>query len=232
MSVLDSLLEQGYTPKGGPRKTINMEGKPEYRDTSPMGTVARGLMLYMQSQQKEMERKQKEDKRKADMYQTLRDAGYDPKSAFDAVEQGGMPAGPGGETLKEKRETRLGGGTTKGLSESARFREDIKNFRAGITTYEDLEEKYPDKIDTLQKIRKQVTPKVEKSAKFKAGTGGAISNLKSFFSKDQAELNDVTRKVIANIKTEGDLAELLKDAELYESEGVDIKAIKEYFGRE
>lgn len=49
------------------------------------------------------EGKQKKMKSDTDMYQTLREAGYSPQKAFDAVQSGKFPQSPGGDTLKEQK---------------------------------------------------------------------------------------------------------------------------------
>ena len=56
----------------------------------------------MQRQKIQEEEKLKKQKNKADMYKTLRDAGYEPKKAFEAVQAGQFPEEFGGETSKEK----------------------------------------------------------------------------------------------------------------------------------
>lgn len=63
-----------------------------------------------------MEEKKKSREKKLndqmDMYQTLRDAGYDPKSAFEATEKGSFPTAPGGATVKERNADILDRNTT------------------------------------------------------------------------------------------------------------------------
>ncbi len=243
MPLLNTFLEQGYTPQGMPRKVINTDtGQVGLEDNSTLAKLTKGLQTFMIQRQQQQEKLQKELEKETDMYKTLREAGYDSKSAHDAVMKGKFPTVPGEESIKQQQEVatlahtkaeteKLLNPKLKDRTELEKFRSDIKLVKTGEATWDELTESYPDRIGTIEKLQRQLSPKIEKSATFKAGTGGAISRIGSFFNRDQAELDSKTRKVISNIKTQADFDEFLQDAELYASEGVDIKAIKEYFGR-
>ena len=242
MAFMDTLLEMGYTPQGMPRRTIDTDtGQMGFEDKSTLGTLTKSLQKFMLMQQKEQERLQKEAQRKFDMYKTLREAGYDSQSAFESAQKGTFPARHGGESMKmeqekaalakTKAETKYIEEGKQGSNLTVTFRQDVNRARTGEIDWEELEDAYPDKIDTINKIKKQVT-KVSQAPSFKTGTGGLISRMKSFFSTRQAEITPTTQKVIDNIKTEADLEELKKNRKDYEANGVDVRAILEYFGEE
>jgi len=109
------------------------------------------------------------------------------------------------------------------------FQTMAKQAVAGQITWDYLKAQYPDKISLINKMQPQLTP-VSKAEGFIEGTGTPVSHVKSFLSESQAELSEETKTVIANIKTQSDLDELLKNADDYEANGVDVKAILEYFG--
>ncbi len=85
-------------------------------------------------------------------------------------------------------------------------------------------------VGTAEKLRVAALPPVERAPGFKYGTGGAISRLKSFVSPERAEISADTQKVISNIKNQEDLDELLNNEDAYRAAGVDVEAVKEYFG--
>ena len=102
MPWYDSLLDQGYVPGGTTPKTVIEEGgKPGYYQTDPLSNALRSFAGFQQKQQEENERIQKQMDKKIDMYKTLRDSGYDPQRAYDAVHKLKFPGEPGGETSKD-----------------------------------------------------------------------------------------------------------------------------------
>jgi len=92
MSGFESVMERlGAVPKGStPKAVIEEGGEPGYYQTDPMSTLVRGITNFQRTQQMEGEKKQKKVKDKVDMYKTLREAGYDPKRAFESVMKGDM----------------------------------------------------------------------------------------------------------------------------------------------
>lgn len=98
----------------------------------------------------------------------------------------------------------------------------------GQVPYDQLAQQFPDKLSQIKEqeqfFTRDTTP-VEKSPDFREGKG-----LPAFFSKNIANLTPRTKRVIGNIKTRADLDELLDNEEDYTTEGVDVKAIREYFG--
>lgn len=69
---------------------------------SGFGRMVQTLSVMLESQRKAEEQRQEKMKKQADMYKTLRESGYDPKSAYDAVQKNQLP-GPGSEMLKEEK---------------------------------------------------------------------------------------------------------------------------------
>ena len=104
MSLEEALLEQGYVPKGVAPKTSIDGGTPGYHNTGAMATMARALQLFTQQQQQVLQEKQKKMKSKIDMFNTLRDSGYSPQAAFDAVEKMELPEEMPGESIKRRGE--------------------------------------------------------------------------------------------------------------------------------
>lgn len=107
MGFVDSLLAQGYTPVGTKPKRIlpaaeGGDGEPGYYETDPASRLMRVLTTQIKQQQLAQQKKQKTLKDQTDMYQTLRDAGYDPKQAHEAVIKNSFPQEEGGQTEKEK----------------------------------------------------------------------------------------------------------------------------------
>jgi hypothetical protein len=105
----------------------------------------------------------------------------------------------------------------------------IRSAVAGNIPYEDVSKGYPTKYQQVMDIEKQQMP-VGMDPGFKEGTGGMISQLGSYFSGSQAELTPQTKTVIDNIKNRLDLDEFIANEQAYSEAGVDVKAIKEYFG--
>jgi len=80
-------------------------------------------------------------------------------------------------------------------------------------------------------IERRLTP-VEKSPGFTKGTGGLISRFGSFMSGSQAEVPEETQFVINQIKSQDDLQEHINRRDEAEAEGIDVKAILEYFAQQ
>lgn len=79
MAWYDGLLQQGYVPDGA-APTIQ-----QGVDESTTGRLLGALNNYQEKIKTDNADKQKEITNKLDMYKTLRDAGYDPQKAYDAV---------------------------------------------------------------------------------------------------------------------------------------------------
>lgn len=137
---------------------------------------------------------------------------------------------PGMDTSTISRDY-LGLPQPKTESESAPKYEDmIRRAVSGEVPYEAVRNQFPSKYKDTADIQSEFSPKIEMSPNFKEGGSSAFDLIKSYFSKNQATLTPETKKVIANIKNQGDLDELLQKRVEYEEAGVDVRAIMEYYG--
>jgi len=114
------------------------------------------------------------------------------------------------------------------LTYNERYDRDVLSAEKGELAWEELSNKYPRKREEIDEFKSIATsPLVSKSPKFREGKG-----LKALFSGDVARLKPKTKSAIKNIKNENDLQELLANRSDYETAGVDVKAILEYFDRD
>lgn len=113
--------------------------------------------------------------------------------------------------------------------EKRNFDVDIQKVIEGQSTWDDLRKRWGSKADDIDKIQSQHTP-LQKSEKFKEGWG-----LTALRSPNVAKINEGTKYALTKIKSEKDYSDLMadyaKDPQSFKDAGVDIKAIKEYFGR-
>jgi hypothetical protein len=72
--------------------------------TSTLGQIGKVIDLISNKLGDNEKKKQQKFKDATDMYKTLRQAGYDPKSAFEAVQSGKFPDQPGDLSLDEKKD--------------------------------------------------------------------------------------------------------------------------------
>jgi hypothetical protein len=63
-------------------------GEAGFFQTDKLSTMLRGLEAFQRKEQEKEEKRQKEMTRQVDMYKTLREAGYDPDKAYEAVMKG------------------------------------------------------------------------------------------------------------------------------------------------
>ncbi len=216
MAFTDIFEKMGYVPQGARPKHVDSSGQviPDPGDFSER--LLKGIMEYKQKVQVEEKKRQELFKNQSDQYKTLRESGYSPEKAFKAVS---------GQKLTEP-----GGTDELDTTAAGKFRSLVKQARAGTVPWQDVKNKYPDKLDKIEKIERASSPEIKRSPQFKMGTGGLISRGRSFFRKTQAELTPTTLKVIEQIETEADLKELLERKEEAIGMGIDVKAILEYFG--
>jgi len=101
-----------------------------------------------------------------------------------------------------------------------------EKVRRGMATTQERKwmEKYLDDMD-MERYGKERTP-ISKNPNFQEGGG-----IKALLNPNVAQISPETQQVIDNIKTEGDLDELLDKRDEYAAAGVDIDAILEYFGK-
>jgi len=117
---------------------------------------------------------------------------------------------------------------TKKPSATEEYRNDLRSAKEGKVTWEDLQTKYPEpsKQKQIEEVRVSTLPQLQRSPDFKMGSG-----LSALLNPNVANIDDVTMKVIRNIKTQEDLDELLAQADEYQASGVDVNAVLEYFGQ-
>lgn len=114
------------------------------------------------------------------------------------------------------------------VTETERYREDLRKAKKGEVSWDELKDKYPEpsKQKAIETVRKLTLPSLEKSPTFKFGKG-----LPAWLSKDKANIDATTMKVINNIASQEDFDELLNRTEEYKQAGVDVNAVLEYFGK-
>lgn len=93
MAWYDQLIAQGYTPPGAKQNNI----------APLLDSFSRGIDTFQQGQKMQEEEKMAKQKKRIDMYKTLRDAGYAPNKAYDAVKSNALPDVPGEATIEEQR---------------------------------------------------------------------------------------------------------------------------------
>lgn len=122
----------GAVPSGAKAKTIlagDENQEPGYYQTDPMANMARGLNKFLQQQAAEEEKRQKRLKDQFDMYKTLRDSGYDSKSAHEAIQKNEFPSGmPGVSTREQKEKLEL----EKTQAEIDKIKTDIDSPKSGV----------------------------------------------------------------------------------------------------
>lgn len=93
---------EGQSPEvtsAGNNMVVNWKRQP-----SGLQQSSQILSTIMATLEAEEEKKQKKLKDRADTYKTLREAGYEPKAAYDALASGKLPTTPPGETTAEKKD--------------------------------------------------------------------------------------------------------------------------------
>lgn len=77
------------TPTGGGSQIVDWSPEP-----SGFSQASGILSTILQTMEAEEVKKQKKQEEKFDMYKTLREAGYDPRMAWDAMQRGDLPSEP------------------------------------------------------------------------------------------------------------------------------------------
>lgn len=106
MAWYDGLLDQGYVPPGVAPKTITEPGATPMTGVGndSISRFVQGVLQQSQEARARDERAAEKAKKQTEMYNTLRDAGYEPKRAHEAVLKLEFPSEPGSEGLKQKQE--------------------------------------------------------------------------------------------------------------------------------
>jgi len=244
MPGVSTLLEQGFTLPGMPRKEINTDTGEVGYEQSGMGAIAKGLTSFLLAREKEQKKQQEEMKTQSDMYKSLREAGYDSQSAFDAVMKRKMPTQAGGEALKEQKEKQdISESKAKEAYYTSRankpdtevkitLNEAVKKAQSGEITWDDVTEKFPTKIKEIEKVKKQLTP-ISKNPNFKEV--GGLSTFKAFKNPDISPLSSRAKGMIGQITDELAFDEFMDDVDAMIKKGLftedEKNQVLEYFGK-
>jgi len=162
------LAAMGAVPAGVQPKTITEEnGEPGNYDISTLGRVIRVLNQQKLKVEADAQKKMETAKKKMDMYKTLRDAGYDSKSAYESVIKNEMKV-PGEEdfsSIKSPTE-RILNKMSKGIAltagEQQVYDETIKKKQPAQKNQDLLDESIKAKVDLTkaqtEKIKLGKTP--------------------------------------------------------------------------
>lgn len=108
----------------------------------------------------------------------------------------------------------------------ATFRSDLRIVQEGKADWNALEEKYPDKVDTITKIKQQTEDK-EVLAKTPIQHVGIADPRRA--QPGFANMNPATRAITQQIKTKGDLRKLINKASSLQTAGVNVQALMDYY---
>lgn len=115
----------------------------------------------------------------------------------------------------------------KEMTATERYESDLKKAQAGEIAWEDLSGKYPLKVKEITAFKEKATPVTKEPIK-QVGWHRWIARKKPQF----ANMNKPTKDIANQIRTYGDLRELLQRAEQLREAGVDIDALMKYYGKE
>src|SRR3990167_1391067 len=106
--LINRLIPDGAVLAGNKPKTILADdsgggSEPGYYDTSTFGNLLRKMEESQVKKQAKEAAAMKKNKDRSDMYKTLRDSGYDPQKAYEAVMKNQLPQEAGGITSDEKK---------------------------------------------------------------------------------------------------------------------------------
>lgn len=186
--LINRLVPEGSVMAGNRPKVILADdsgggSEPGYFDISKWGNLLRGVERFQAGIKAKAEEETKKQKSRMDMYKTLRDAGYDPKRAYDAVLDSKFPVGPGGETTEEK-ETEA----------------KIKESEAKIEYYKKRGEKLETKPE--QKLRERIIEKVASGEELTPGEQKVYDEIYRKYGK-KSDLEAVLGEKINKIDSGG-----------------------------
>ena len=105
MAWYDKLLEQGYVPAGTTGKVIPQgEQEAGYYKTDPVSRLLRSLQSAKIQREAKTKKALEDNKKKLDIYKTLREQGYDPAKAYKAAMESSLPLEAPGESLAEQND--------------------------------------------------------------------------------------------------------------------------------
>jgi len=165
------LAALGAVPLGAHPKTIlagHANQEPGYYQTDPLSNLVRTLKARTLDIEAEAKKKMETAQKKADMYKTLREAGYDPKSAYEAVTKNQFPdisGGPdvGKKTVREKILDKIGRGETLSSGEQQIYDETIKHQQ------EDSLDSVIGETDAQKKTREDILDKIARGTPLSPG---------------------------------------------------------------
>jgi hypothetical protein len=163
------LAAMGAVPAGVQPKTVAEEGgEPGNYDISTLGRVIRVLNQQKLKVEAETQKKMETVKKKMDMYKTLRDSGYDAKSAYESVIKNEMKAPGDNEdfsSIKSPTErilNKMSKGIALSSGEQKVYDETIKHKQPAVKNQELLDESLKAKTDLTKaqaaKIKLNKTP--------------------------------------------------------------------------
>ena len=151
-SLIERLIPEGAVMAGSKPKTILADDSgggsaPGFFDTSQGGNMLRALEEYQVRTQMQAEKEMKKVSNRADMYKTLRDSGYEPRSAYDAVLNNEFPKEPGGKSGKEDKDEAVVGKLKAQTEREEATTKKIEKQTSVITrSGSDLKKKIMDKV--------------------------------------------------------------------------------------
>lgn len=167
MAWYDALLEQGYVPAGVKPKVITEPGgTPGNYQTDKLSTMLRGLEKFQKEEKAKEEERQKKLSKQVDMYKTLRDAGYEPNKAYEAVMKGIELPQPDAEdrtiprTQREKIIDKIARGEALSAGEQKVYDETIRHKDDSGNNLNSLLKDSPKKEDGQQDLAEALGEKV------------------------------------------------------------------------
>lgn len=168
------LAALGAVPAGAIPKTIlagDANQEPGYYQTDPLSNLVRTLATQKLTIQDKLKKKQEAAQKKADMYKTLREAGYEPKAAYEAVTKATLTE-PGKEdfslkkTVKERIMDKIAKGEDLLPGEQTIYNDVIKKKGNGL---DELDTEIPGESPTQKKTREDILDKIARGTPLQPG---------------------------------------------------------------
>jgi hypothetical protein len=201
------LATLGAVPAGTKPKTIlagDENQEPGYYQTDPLSNLVRTLKKRKLDIEDKLKKEQEATQKKIDMYKTLRESGYDPKSAYDAVKKNQFPELPGTDevgkkTSRERILAKIAKGETLTTGEQQVYDDTIKHKETDENL---LDETIADKTTETEtanqkKMREQILDKIARGTPLTPG--------------EQKIYDEVIKK--SQPKVQEDLSTVIKDQE-------------------
>lgn len=164
------LAALGAVPAGSAQKVVlpGTDQEPGYNATDPFSSLVRTIKNNQAQIDADIKKRQEEEKHKADMYKTLREAGYDPKSAYEAVLKGKLtPPGPEDTPLKQSLRDKILDKIAKGIAldpgEQKVYDETIKHKQDEDLLGNALGDNPPAETESQKKMREKILDKIARN---------------------------------------------------------------------